>query len=149
MKEKDFYELVSTVEVLKTSIEKDFLGIDASLENLKALLEKDITYFTDAHEQLKSEIWELKANAKTIHQNEVDIATLIEKATNNTALLESYKKELEAKMVTKDYLNEKKYKDWRLWLIVIGLTASLVLGSFNAYQSYKNGETDVPSSNQK
>jgi hypothetical protein len=40
-------------------------------------------------------------------------------------LLISFKNELEAKMVTKTELNDKKYKDWRLWLSILAIIISV------------------------
>jgi DNA repair exonuclease SbcCD ATPase subunit len=133
MDDKEFYKLISDLEVAKTSLEKD-------IENLKTNFEKDISHLDKISEQIKEDLFEFKANSKTIHQNEVDIAKLIEKAESNTKLLESYKKELEAKMVTKDYLETKKYKDVRLWLAGIAVLASIGFSLYNSYQMSKKIE---------
>lgn len=130
MDDKEFYKLISDLEVAKTSLEKD-------IEILKINIEKDISHLEKTSEQIKEELFDLKANSKTIHHNEVDIAILIEKSESNTKLLESYKKELEAKMVTKDYLEDKKYKDWRLWLAGVAVIVSVGFSFYNSYQMTK------------
>ena len=131
--------------------ESKLYGIVTELEVLKTATEKDMQHISQNIEDIKNEIWELKANAKKINESSVDIATLIQKSKNTTELLHSFKNELEAKMVTKEYLEEKKYKDWRLWLVVIGLVASIGFNIFNFYKLNENHKerTDVSSSRQK
>jgi hypothetical protein len=105
----------------------------------------------------KQDIWDIKQSIKQISQNEKDIAILLEKSESNTELLKSTKETLEAKMVTKDYLDNRKYKDWRLWLVVIGLISALVMPFvkdklFNKTLIKNNtnaGTTHVSSNNKK
>ena len=123
MEDKEFYNLSSKVNEINVSIERDTKHIEHIIDSLEKKIDDD----------LKPEIWDLKTNIKKISQNEKDIAVLIEKSENNAKLLESYKKELEAKMVTKQYLEDKKYKDWRIWMVGIGLLVAIGFGAFNSY----------------
>lgn len=129
--------------------EEKFHKLITELEIIKISTEKDLQHITQTIEDIKHEIWELKSNSKKINQSSVDIATLIQKSENNSILLQSFKNELEAKMVTKEYLENKKYKDWRLWLVVIGLVASLGFNAFNYYHLNENHKdtSNVSSSN--
>ncbi len=128
MEDKEFYSLLLEVNKISVSIDKDIKLIEHITNSLEKKIDDD----------LKQEIWDLKTNIKKINQNETDIAVLIEKSESNTKLLESYKKELEAKMVTKQYLEDKKYKDWRIWMVGIGLLIAIGFGAFNSYHIFKN-----------
>ena len=50
--------------------------------------------------------------------------------------------------LTKDYLHEKRYKDWRLWLGGFAVIMSLLFSGFNAYQMHFGGK-NVPSDHKK
>jgi tRNA/tmRNA/rRNA uracil-C5-methylase (TrmA/RlmC/RlmD family) len=110
IKKEKFYELSVKISELKITSEKDIQRLEQLNEGLNQKIDA-----------LKSEIWELKNHGKSISQAEKDIAVLSEQSIGNKDLLISFKNELEAKMVTKTELNDKKYKDWRLWLSILAI----------------------------
>ncbi len=125
----------------KKDIEINIVKIEQSLQNLDNKVNNDI----------KQDIWEIKQNIKKITQNEKDIAVLIEKIKQAEILLSSTKETLEAKMVTKKDMDEKKYKDWRLWLAVLALAVSFIIPFANKFFSKDNNtrKENVSSYNKK
>lgn len=152
MEDKEFYELSSEVKSINVKLEKDTEKFILIIKSLEDKFDKDIKSLDKKIEDLKGEIWELKSSKKHITQNEKDIAVLSQQVKGNSDLLESYKREVEAKMVTRRELDDKKYKDWRLWLGVIAFIGSLLLGGLNYYKltsNQKNGSENVLPNNQK
>lgn len=152
MEDKEFYELSSEVKSINVKLEKDTEKFILIIKSLEDKFDKDIKSLDKKIEDLKAEIWELKSSKKHITQNEKDIAVLSQQVKGNSDLLESYKREVEAKMVTRRELDDKKYKDWRLWLGVIAFIGSLLLGGLNYYKltsNQKNGSENVLPNNQK
>lgn len=74
---------------------------------------------------IKKEIWDIKQYIQRINQNEKDIAVLLQKLYGLEQMLISNKSELETKMATKEYVDEKKYKSLTLWISIIAIVASL------------------------
>lgn len=135
MEDREFYELSSEVKSVNVKLEKDTEKFALIIKSLE-----------DKIEDLKSEIWDLKSSKKHITQNEKDIAVLSQQVKGNSELLESYKREVEAKMVTRKELEDKKYKDWRIWLGIAGILIAIGLGALNYFKienSQKNGSENV------
>lgn len=146
MEDKEFYELSSEVKTSNVKLEKEIEKIALLLQSIENKFDKEVQNLERKIEDLKSEIWDLKSSKKHITQNEKDIAVLTEQVKGNSALLESYKREVEAKMVTRKELEEKKYKDWRIWLGIAGILIAIGLGALNYFKienSQKNGSENV------
>ena len=133
--------LVNNFTEEKKNIAINIVKIEQSLRNLDNKVNNDI----------KQDIWEIKQNIKKITQNEKDIAVLIEKIKQAEILLSSTKETLEAKMVTKKDMDEKKYKDWRLWLAILALAVSFIMPFANKFFSKDNNtrKENVSSYNKK
>lgn len=157
MEDKEFYDLSSEVRSLKIGLDKDierFLllikSIEEKIDSYKIqtgdMIDKDIQSLQQKLDDLKAEVWDLKGTKKHITQNEKDIAVLSEQVRGISTLMDSYKREIEAQMVTRKELDEKKYKDWRLWLGGIGLIAAIVIGAINYFKiesNQNNGSENV------
>lgn len=115
--------------------------IEKSINSLEQKIKDDI----------KSDIWELKQSSKNITQNEKNIAVIVEQFKGLNKQLDSYKKELEAKIVTHKDLEDKKYKDWRLWISIIAIALSIftLFNNPNIVTFNKKGNTNVSTSSEK
>lgn len=157
MEDKEFYNLSSEVKALNIKLEKDtekfifiIKALEEKIDNLKIqsgdMIDKDIQSLQEKIDDLKAEVWELKSSKKHITQNEKDIAVLSEQVKGNSTLMDSYKREIEAQMVTRKELDDKKYKDWRLWLGVVGVIIAIGIGTMNYFKienTQKNGSENV------
>jgi len=157
VEDKEFYELSSDVKSINIKLEKDterfallLKALEDKIDNYKMhtsdIIDKDIQSLQQKIDDLKSEVWDLKSSKKHITQNEKDITKLSEQVKGYSALMDSYKREIEAQMVTRKELEEKKYKDWRLWIAVVAFIGSMVFGGLNYYKllsNEKQGSEDV------
>ncbi|ALV24570.1 hypothetical protein CIG2463D_0997 [Campylobacter iguaniorum] len=93
----------------------DFSKLEIMVLNMDKTIENHI----------KREIWDIKQYIQKINQNEKDIAVLLQKLYGLEQILISNKSELEAKMATKEYVDEKKYKSLTLWISLIAILISV------------------------
>ncbi|MDX4069150.1 hypothetical protein [Aliarcobacter skirrowii] len=114
LEEQKRENLLSKIDQVKENINFKLEQIEKSISSLDDKIKSDV----------KKDIWELKQNIKNIAQNEKNIAVLTEQLKSFNIQLASQKKEIEAKMVTTKDLDDKKYKDWRLWISIIAIVIS-------------------------
>ncbi|WP_172202041.1 hypothetical protein [Campylobacter sp. RM16188] len=110
-------------------IENKLDDMSNCLQNLKletTKLEQSLEYIKKDIDNNKSELWDIKKYQLNIYQHDKDLAVLTEKIKNAEALMVSYKKEVEAKMVTKKELDDKKHKSWERWISIAALIVSVV-----------------------
>ncbi|MGM0520447.1 MAG: hypothetical protein ACQERD_12500 [Campylobacterota bacterium] len=103
--QEKLFSLRNDVTELKTIQKKDMEKIDHIVSSIEQKIDS-----------INDDLNELKQNHKLTIQNDRNLTELKER-TNGLD------RELSAKMVTKDELQEMKYKDWRVWLAI----GSLVL----------------------
>lgn len=111
-------------------VENKLDNINEYLQILKvetAKLEQSLEYIKRDIDNNKSEFWEIKKYQSSISQHDKDLAVLTEKIKNAESLMMSYKKEIEAKMVTKKELENKQHKSWELWISIMALVVSVVV----------------------
>ncbi len=131
--------LLSKLEQAKENINFKLTQIEKSIDSVDNKLKNDV----------KTDIWEIKQSVKNISQYEKDIAVLSEQFKSITKQLESYKKELEAKMITTKDLEDKKYKDWRLWLSIIAILIAILSFLYKQNTNTSMEKHDVPTNTQK
>lgn len=124
--EKELLKIEKEIELNQNNTKHELKTFEKSIEILEEKIDND----------LKKEIWELKQNIKNIQQNEKNIAVLDEQFNTLGIKILGFKNEIEAKMVTHKDLNEKKYKDWRLWISIFAICISL-------FTLYSNSNTSI------
>lgn len=118
--DKELYSLVNKVFENEKTIQRAELHNSATDDKIQSTNEK--------LKELKDEIWELKNYGKRLNKNEQDISILNERSISQEKVLNSVKNELEAKMVTRQQLDEIKYKKWRIGLAIVGLVIAFIAG---------------------
>ncbi|WP_281952021.1 hypothetical protein [Nitrosophilus kaiyonis] len=111
MNESEFYNLKEQVSNHKIFIEQQLEKIDIKINHLEEKIS-----------DIKNDIGDMKAILKELENLKIDVGNLIRDNRNVDYIIDKkindFKKELE----------EKKYKDWRLWTAVGGAVGGFLFG---------------------
>jgi len=134
---KKLYELSERITAQGSNFEKGLALLESTLKNIDKRVNDD----------LKQELWDIKQSIKSISQIEKDIIQLAEQTKSNANLQESNRQLIEAKMVTKEDLEniqdktqDKKYKSMGIKISIVAILISLLSSAAIGFFSYKKLE---------